>query len=339
MPSISVIVPVYNVEKYIDRCIKSILDQTYTDFELILVDDGSADKSGAICDSYAQKDGRIKVIHKENGGVSSARNVGICIAQGKYLTFIDSDDYVDSQFLEVAVRNISNHKVDMYISGITMELVENGKIVNSIKYNNKYSKKYSVKNLLENLYIDYPLICISGPCCKIYSKEIVDKNGFYFDESISRGEDCCFNFDIFSAIDTVYFENASYYHYYRENKNSLFSSFCLDLYTVTKQVCTKMLTLYEELNCCVLDYFKSNLACDLLSCIHNLYQNINLCTNKEIKDLIERIAQDEWVSNCNLNHIESKKNRLIIKLLQNKKVKIVKLIFDLWYLKKGYVNK
>ena len=98
----SVIVPVYNVEKYLSECIDSILCQTFTDFELILVDDGSKDKSGEICDQYAQKDSRIKVIHKENGGLSDARNFGTAASNGKYIVYLDSDDYIsDDNFLSL----------------------------------------------------------------------------------------------------------------------------------------------------------------------------------------------------------------------------------------------
>lgn len=100
-PKISIIVPVYNVEKYIRRCLDSIAGQTFTDWECICVDDGTPDASGKICDEYAQKDGRFVVIHKENGGVSSARNVGLDVAKGEYVTFCDSDDWVEKEMLEV----------------------------------------------------------------------------------------------------------------------------------------------------------------------------------------------------------------------------------------------
>lgn len=96
---ISIIVPVYNIEKYLQRCIESILAQKFVDFELLLIDDGSKDKSGDICDNFALKDKRIKVFHKENGGVSSARNLGIAKAQGEWITFIDSDDWVSEDYL------------------------------------------------------------------------------------------------------------------------------------------------------------------------------------------------------------------------------------------------
>ena len=116
IPLVSIIVPVYNAEKYIDRCIQSVLCQSFSRWELLLVDDGSTDNSGAICDEYAFKDDRIKVLHKENGGVSSARNDGIRLSCGTWLTFIDIDDYVQDVFLERLVNEIID--VDLIVSGI-----------------------------------------------------------------------------------------------------------------------------------------------------------------------------------------------------------------------------
>ena len=116
-PKISVIVPVYNTEKYLRRCIDSILSQTFTDFELLLIDDGSKDSSGAICDEYAAKDNRVRVFHKENGGVSSARNLGLDNATGEWIAFVDSDDYVLPSYLATYVE-ISSENVDLCIVGI-----------------------------------------------------------------------------------------------------------------------------------------------------------------------------------------------------------------------------
>ena len=98
-PKISVIIPVYNAESTLRRCVDSVLAQTYTDFECLLIDDGSTDKSGEMCDEYAAKDSRVRVFHKENGGVSSARNVGLDNAKGEWITFLDSDDYIEEEFL------------------------------------------------------------------------------------------------------------------------------------------------------------------------------------------------------------------------------------------------
>ena len=113
MPEISVIVPIYNVEKYLGPCIDSILAQTFKDFELILVDDGSPDRCGKICDEYERVDKRIRVIHQENSGLSAARNVGLDVMVGKYVTFIDSDDLVDKRFLEELYDNLQNDKAQI----------------------------------------------------------------------------------------------------------------------------------------------------------------------------------------------------------------------------------
>ena len=114
-PIISIIVPVYNVESYLERCINSILNQTFKNFELILVDDGSTDKSGEICDSFAGYDKRIRVIHKKNGGLSSARNVGLDVSIGKYIGFVDSDDWIDEFMYEKLYRNMIKTKSDIVI--------------------------------------------------------------------------------------------------------------------------------------------------------------------------------------------------------------------------------
>lgn len=119
MSEISIIVPVYNVENYLKKCVESILSQTFTDFELLLVDDGSTDSSGEMCDELKRLDERIKVIHKENGGLSSARNAGIDVAKGKYLTFVDSDDYIDTHMLEVLYKNMVQEDADLSIVGVT----------------------------------------------------------------------------------------------------------------------------------------------------------------------------------------------------------------------------
>lgn len=120
MPVISVVVPVYNQEKYLEKCINSLIGQTYAELEIILVDDGSTDKSGAICDAYAKKDTRIRVIHKENGGLSDARNRGIDIATGEYIAFVDSDDYVAFHMYEKMYQELVEKQVDMVVCNCSL---------------------------------------------------------------------------------------------------------------------------------------------------------------------------------------------------------------------------
>lgn len=118
MPELSIIVPVYKVEPYLRRCIDSILNQTFRDFELILIDDGSPDNCGAICDEYAEKDGRITVIHQKNQGVSAARNAGLDIARGTYLGFVDSDDWIEPEMYETMITTAKEKNVDVVVCGI-----------------------------------------------------------------------------------------------------------------------------------------------------------------------------------------------------------------------------
>lgn len=136
MCEISIIVPVYKVEPYLRKCLDSILAQTFTNFEVILVDDGSPDNSGKICDEYAIKDSRVRVIHKENGGLSSARNAGIDIAQGKYLGFVDSDDYIAEDMYEVLYENLKFYDAD--ISSVEIIPFRDDKYENTSKEKKKF---------------------------------------------------------------------------------------------------------------------------------------------------------------------------------------------------------
>lgn len=192
-PKVSIIVPVYNVEPYIERCIDSILEQTYTDFELILVDDGSPDDCGAICDFYARQDTRVKVIHVSNGGVSHARNVGLEHVQGKYVTFVDSDDYCDKDYLQALLFNIEKKNAD---------IVQSGYIIVNDCYSvlQERSRRYfdivigsdadRVKHLIEN-------VLYYGNGWEVWSSmfvnELIQKNRIRFCETCENyAEDLCF---------------------------------------------------------------------------------------------------------------------------------------------------
>ena len=165
---ISVIIPVYNIEIYIKRCVNSIINQTYKNLEIILVDDGSTDNSGKICDDYEKKDARIKVIHKENGGLSDARNCGIEKSNGKYITTVDGDDFVTEKYVETLYNLIIENSAD--ISSINrfdfLENDANGKCIKVEYYNNCpkvtvfSSKEYEIKSLLK-AYTN-PIVVLQG---------------------------------------------------------------------------------------------------------------------------------------------------------------------------------
>ncbi|MFR5264943.1 glycosyltransferase family 2 protein [Clostridium sp.] len=162
---ISVIVPIYNVEKYLENCINSILNQSYKDFELILVDDGSPDNCGKICDDYAKKDSRIKVIHKKNGGLSDARNVGIEAAKGEYISFIDSDDWIHKDFYLTLFNALSSSNSDIAICNFLK--VSNNDIKDKIINTNPTVETLSNLEVLNDLYSDNYVNCIIA-CNKLY---------------------------------------------------------------------------------------------------------------------------------------------------------------------------
>ena len=180
MPKVSIIVPIYNTAKFLPRCIDSILAQTFIDFELILVNDGSKDNSGNICDEYAKKDSRIVVIHQENGGGSSARNKGLDVAQGEWISFVDSDDYITNNF----IGNLYDQEFDLTICGMTINSKE-------IKID---CQIINFDNIPEIIIYLYKLNLINGPCSKIFKYSIIKQNNLKFDKSLRSGEDTHFVF-------------------------------------------------------------------------------------------------------------------------------------------------
>ena len=208
-PLISIVIPVYNAELYLCKCIDSIISQTLDDWELLLVDDGSVDASYSICNEYAEKDTRIKAFHKKNGGVSSARNLGILNAQGKYITFIDSDDWVSSTYLaDFDIENICSDRA-LVLQGIRQ--------YNPYKdeYNDMFSYSDASFNLQENpedLY-DKKLLINGCPVAKLFVSHIIKAENLLFNEKVSLNEDHLFFFDYLYHVDTVITKKASNYSY------------------------------------------------------------------------------------------------------------------------------
>ena len=207
MSKISIIVPVYNTEKYLHRCIDSILAQTYTDFELLLIDDGSTDSSGAICDEYATKDSRVRVFHKENGGVSRARNLGLDSACGEWIAFVDSDDWIDNNYLSVLLEG---KRCDLSICNCK---IENSKIIWDIVIENGCQDKTAIGELFDKG--GFSGFAFLGPICKLFRKKIINKYHIRYKEDISSGEDSLFVLDYFCHIDNYFGIDKSLYHYWQ----------------------------------------------------------------------------------------------------------------------------
>lgn len=207
---ISIIVPVYNVEKYLDKCIESITNQTYKDLEIILVDDGSQDKCPEICDNWVKRDNRIKVIHKKNGGVSSARNIGIESADGEYIGFVDSDDYIDQSMYKILLENLLRNGADISVCS-SYFVYENG----TQKIDSKTSDKICNQKEAVEL-ISYTMN--NSLWNKLFRKESIVK--CRFDEEHTFGEDHLFLLQALKNVNKVTFCSRSLY-YYVQHKDSI----------------------------------------------------------------------------------------------------------------------
>ena len=205
---ISVIVPIYNVEKYLDRCIESIVNQTYKNLEIILVDDGSSDNCPKMCDKWAKKDNRIKVIHKENRGVSSARNTGINNVNGNYIVFVDSDDFLEDNALYLMTKRINNYDI---------LICSNYNITNNKKNKNLFSDKeigiYNLNSLIQHFFNNYNSFVLNVPWNKLYKTNIIKKYNLKFKEDIELGEDFMFNIDYFMYCNNILITNDIIYNY------------------------------------------------------------------------------------------------------------------------------
>ncbi|MBU3841903.1 MAG: glycosyltransferase [Candidatus Fusobacterium pullicola] len=209
MPKISIIVPVYNVEKYLRKCVDSILNQTFKDFELILVDDGSIDTSGKICDEYNLKDNRIKVIHKENGGLSSARNAGLDIAQGEYIGFVDSDDWIELDMYEELYKICKENDTDVGIVGINYGGA-------SEKKKSKKIEIYSNKLILDDLVYNKGKEITWPAWNKLWLKKVIGESRF---KEGRIYEDGLFLYSLSSKIKKVAKIDYEAYNYRMDNES------------------------------------------------------------------------------------------------------------------------
>ena len=203
---LSIIIPIYNVESYLRKCIDSVLSQTYQDWELILVDDGSSDNCPEICDEYAQKDERILVIHKENGGQGSARNQGLNVAKGDYISFIDSDDYIEPEMYAVMIEALERTGSDISICGLKTH--SGIRVKETVLYGTQEVEIIGAEEILRH-YFKTPYVT-GSPVDKIYRKELFQK--IRFPEGVAR-EDVYIMHYIYGACNKVVHTGKCFYNY------------------------------------------------------------------------------------------------------------------------------
>ncbi|MBO5342420.1 MAG: glycosyltransferase [Lachnospiraceae bacterium] len=217
---VTVIVPVYNAEKYIEACIQSVEAQSMESWELILVDDGSTDSSYDICQNYANKNKRIRVIRQENSGVSVARNTGIQVATGKYITFIDSDDYIMSNHLQVLYSRMREDCCELAISNICLDCM--GKKRNNIWL--KGERTYSKQDYMKYVRDIFPNVSVGSVCNKLFCAEIIRENELLFDVDCNHSEDYFYNIKYLSFCHKIGISDEATYFYRLTGEESLSKS-------------------------------------------------------------------------------------------------------------------
>jgi len=274
---VSVIVPVYNVEKYIEKCVDSLIEQSYKNIEIILVDDGSNDSSPKICDAYQLKYNNIRVLHKKNGGLSDARNKGIEMSKGHYLIFVDSDDWIPKNSIEFLYNMISNNKCDIACGNILE--VYTREIIEEIHDDSFYilGKSDSMKKLL---YMKGITNSASG---KIYKRELFNDIKFPIGKLY---EDLGTTYKLFSNSDKIAFSNSIVYYYYKNNSNSIVNS------KYSKRELDRLFFAKEEL-----EYVKKNYSeLENAAIYRYFYEALNIIgkipiSEKEIKNVYKIIKE------------------------------------------------
>jgi len=256
---ITIVVPIYNVEKYLERCVKSLLNQTYKNLEIILVDDGSTDNSGRICDNYAKEDKRVKVIHKANGGLSDARNAGIDFAKGKYISFVDSDDWIPLNAINDLYSYMEKYNVDI-VSGNMIEVFSN-KQINNRKMEISF-QIFDTEEAIENMLYLHGIT--NSACGKLYKFSLFKDIRFPVGKLY---EDLGTTYKIYANSKKSIFIDHTVYYYF-QNLNSIMH------YTYSKRR-LEGIPFAEE----ICDFLSRNFPCILNSGIFRLYYECLLVLN------------------------------------------------------------
>lgn len=216
---VSVIIPAYNIEEYLPRCLDSILAQTYKNLKVLVVNDGSGDDTGAVADAYAAKDSRVKVIHKENGGVTSARLRGVSEAKGEYIVFVDGDDYVEPEMLGKLLENAEIYGADISHCGYRMVFPDRVEWYYNTNKITRQPGKQGLYDLLEGSFVEPGLVC------KLYRRELFDGLDEWMDSSVRINEDLLMNCFLFRKAEMAVHEDFCPYHYILRQGSTMISRF------------------------------------------------------------------------------------------------------------------
>lgn len=332
-PLISIIVPVYNVERYIHRCIDSILAQTYCNFELLLIDDGTLDRSGDICDEYAVKESRIRVFHQANGGVSSARNIGLDRAVGDWIAFADSDDWVKKEWLSEYVLEIEKgEKVDLIFQGFIIS--KNG--VESVEQIIERRFFASQDFIMAYMYLDRELGLFGYTWSKIYRAEIFHQYNLKFNEAISFGEDLELALDFMAKIDGLSVIDRFNYVYSFDCETTLSRRYhsYVDLTNLSNMLNDHLVTLEMRGDHECSEVFDS-VAHYRFRALKSLYRPLRIKSSLERRNIIDTYSKCYYEQLSKAN-VYRGNERLIVRVLGLKYARLIDFIYStmFWILSK-----
>ena len=329
MPKLSVIVPVYNTEKYLRECIDSILAQTFSDFELILVDDGSTDGSGIICDEYAGKDPRIQVIHQQNGGITVARKSGVRVARGEYVTFVDSDDWIDKDMYRIMLeRESADIVVCNMIRATNGGLIEIDCCVNPGLYDKQMLMNHFYSVMLFDFDRCQPAVHPSL-CNKLIRHEIIRNVIEDVADGITYGEDTLCSYACMLDADKIHMIDQGLY-YYRENLQSVCNVYNRDMFSRLILLGTELKRQFAERNCNLQSQVFGYLARHSLECIRNELLFHNDALLKEKKERVIHFIDEPLImqSLCYaIPHIKDQKTKIKMILARYKMVGMLNFLY------------
>lgn len=323
---VSIIVPIYNVEKYIYKCVDSILNQTYSNIEIILVNDGSLDNCPVICDELQKNDSRIKVIHKDNGGLSDARNAGLHEALGQYVVFIDGDDYAESNMIEKALKAATSNQADIVQWGFYVDFENHEKEVYKSTTHTVPSTTLQ-KSEYKNLKVDLTFLANLGYAWnKMYSTKLLRDNSFAFTKGLSLIEDIVFNSPVYAVSSKITFIEDPLIHYMQRPRITLGTAVYKDYYKLKLQALTSINNLLESWE------IDSNNRKDVISLLffNNLKSYIKMLStaksnpNKQVsKDLRKVFKSKEAEKYLKDVKAQTKKDEIILQLMKLKQGKLL----------------
>lgn len=322
----SIVIPVYNCEKTIEYCVEKLLEQTFSDFEIVLMDDGSKDKSFEICNKLSQKDSRVKAFHQENQGSGKARNNAIKEAKGEYIVFCDADDYYDEKTLEIFNNSIEKQIADLYIT-----------TYNEFKYVADEERVCNSKNIEEGLlegeaiYGKYTYLhkggFITAPWAKAYKRSIIIENNISFPD-LRRCQDVVFNLRYYNCINLVCCINKPTYNYQTPDGDVYLKKFPKDMFEINKTVyglIRESLIKWNVYDENTQRYFNSRFVKDTSILLRLNTQNNWSFTEKERKEFAQKILQDAEFDNALKIKAPGKMNELIRIILMTKSVTLIDL--------------